>query len=236
MRNRHRRTPLLEAAAAGDTQSLRRWIAEGSPLDVLDSAGHSAACLAAEEGHADVLRILREHGAQIFRCEAFRDGTPLAHLKAFDHPGVIAFFFDEGARHIGQTTLEALLREREGPGASRFGVLMERLDALAGPPPHPLAEELLLAAVATDRLDLMRWLARRGVDLDGRIEIASGATTALAHAAARLRVKSVRFLLDAGASVERALGGRDVISVVGWEDQDMASRDRILTLFRDAAR
>ena len=87
-----------------------------------------------------------------------------------------------------------------------------------------------------DHLELMSWLARRGVDLDGKVEIAGGSTTALAHAAARLRVKSVRFLLDAGASVERALGGRDVISVVGWEDQDMASCDRILAMLRDAAR
>lgn len=226
----------MAAAACGDTQSLHRLIALGSPLDTLDSVGHSAACLAAEGGHAEVLGILHEHGAPIFRCEAFQDGTPLAHLKAFDHPAVIAFYFDNGARHIGRMTLEALLRDREGLGATRVAVLMERLEAMAGPPPLPLAEELLLAAAGIDDLELMRWLARRGVDLDGRVEIAADSTTALAFAAARLRVKSVRFLLDAGASVERALGGRDVISVVGWEDQDMASRDRILTMLRDAAR
>ena len=47
MTNRYRRTALMEAAASGDAQSLRGLITGGSPLDTLDSVGHSAACLAA---------------------------------------------------------------------------------------------------------------------------------------------------------------------------------------------
>lgn len=225
---------LLAAAEHGRTEELLALIDGGSVLDVVDPVGHSAACFAAEAGHVSVLRALRDHGAPIFRCDAFGAGTPLAHVRAFDHPAVVAFYLEQGADRIGATTLEALMRGAAEPERGRLAVLMERLEARPGAPPFPLAEELLLAATATERLDILRWLADRGLDLDRPIEMAGAPPTALAHAAARLRVASVRFLLGRGASVERALGGRDVIAAVGWEDQQMDARDRILGMLRDA--
>src|SRR5215471_6539740 len=65
LKNRGRRTPLMEAAASGSLDGVRRLLAEGAAVDDKDAVGHSALSFAAWRGHSQVAKALIAAGADV---------------------------------------------------------------------------------------------------------------------------------------------------------------------------
>lgn len=68
---------LLDAARAGDTALLERYLDAGAPVDLIDPQGNSLLMLAAYHGHAGTVRVLAARGADVDRVND-RAQTPLA--------------------------------------------------------------------------------------------------------------------------------------------------------------
>ena len=63
-RDANEQTPLMLAAAHGDTDRVRRLIAVGARLDDTDRQGNTALALAQKAGHKDIADMLRKAGAR----------------------------------------------------------------------------------------------------------------------------------------------------------------------------
>ncbi|CAM9932195.1 unnamed protein product, partial [Discosporangium mesarthrocarpum] len=56
-------TPLLQVAFHGHVHLAKRLLGVGARLDAKNKQGYTAACLASQEGHVDVLRFLLDRQA-----------------------------------------------------------------------------------------------------------------------------------------------------------------------------
>lgn len=89
--------PLLNAAASGDTPTVLQLLNHGHHAnEALPIIGTRPLTLAAAYGHADVVRVLLEHGAEV-NAEDFTGWTAL-HAGSFTgDPGTISLLLDRGA-------------------------------------------------------------------------------------------------------------------------------------------
>jgi len=55
--------PLREAASQGQTARVSTWLTSGLPIDAADAGGRTALMLAAQQGRAEVVRLLLSKGA-----------------------------------------------------------------------------------------------------------------------------------------------------------------------------
>src|SRR5439155_10796576 len=55
----------LKAAGRGDLKAIRKWVADGMPVIWPGSGNTTALICAAENGHADAVKMLIEAGAQL---------------------------------------------------------------------------------------------------------------------------------------------------------------------------
>ena len=56
---------LLQAAASGDLQEIRRLLAAGAPIDTRDGQGHTALLLAVDANHVRIAKALLDAGASV---------------------------------------------------------------------------------------------------------------------------------------------------------------------------
>lgn len=197
-------TPLMKAAAEGDSGTVGRLIESSADVDAESRYGWTALMFAAREGHYNVVELLLHAGATADQVSesvppapmATRGGyyptTALAEALKYDHFEVAALLLDHiGDVHpldmIAAANLETLdwlraLREQGGNPAATTGL------GFHGSP--------LCAASAAGRLANVQWLiAEQGVDVDQRI----GDTNALEQAVRNDHVETVEFLLRQGA-------------------------------------
>jgi hypothetical protein len=79
---------LIEAAANGDTKTLRELLQGGAAVDAQDEQGWTPLCWAAGRGDAAAVRLLLEHGADV--TLAGRDQrTPLRIARAAERREVV---------------------------------------------------------------------------------------------------------------------------------------------------
>src|SRR6478736_1295606 len=68
---------LVDAAARGDVERVRRLLADGVPVDARDSSGRTAVTAAALGDHVDVARVLIDAGADVDIQDAERNNPLL---------------------------------------------------------------------------------------------------------------------------------------------------------------
>ena len=68
-------TPLIQAAARGDAQEVRRLLDAGAPINARDARGRNAVLAATQGGHVEAARVLITRGADINAQDDIRDSA-----------------------------------------------------------------------------------------------------------------------------------------------------------------
>jgi ankyrin repeat protein len=194
---------LIEAAARGDGDRVRRLLDAGATIDTRDSGGRNALLAATQGGHAEVARLLIDRGADVNAQDGIQDSAfllagargltaivraalPKADPKVLNRYGGTALI---PACHYGHVETVRVLLEWPGPNridvnhVNRLGwsALLEAVILGDGGPRHTEIVRLLLAHGAHPNL-----ADREGV-------------TPLGHAAQRRQTAVAELLRRAGA-------------------------------------
>ncbi|MFF1715509.1 ankyrin repeat domain-containing protein [Streptomyces sp. NPDC058268] len=168
---------LVRSAGDGDVVEVARLLGQGAVVDAPGRGGRTALDLAAEQGHADVVRQLVGGGADLGQqAGEYQELTPLCLAANRGHTAVAGVLLDAGARTGAQ---------------GRLGYVPLVLAATAGDEGHPETVDLLLDRGA-DINALMKhrtaldWAVRFGQEemvhrLLGRGAIPSAGTLAAAR-------------------------------------------------------
>jgi ankyrin repeat protein len=90
------RTPLMNAAVAGDFMTARSLLEGGADTNETTNCGHSALWFAASKGHLEIVRLLAEEE----KVTAIDDGSPLRIACSNGHLTVARNRCDQGALQI----------------------------------------------------------------------------------------------------------------------------------------
>lgn len=220
---------LVAAAADGRVDEARFCLARGVEVDGYDMHSRQAIQEAVKNGHADVVRVLVDGGAD--PDERWNSATMLTLAAESGHPAVIQALIDGGAdlhgvqalrenalmkavekgRHDTAQTLidlgiDVSARDARGRSAlsraiaNRDAAMVARLKAAGAVEPDEAARELL-AAVRTGDVSRVRALIGGGVDLTFKDD---RERTALEEAVEARHLDVVEALLEAGALDQEA--------------------------------
>lgn len=89
-------TPVLRAADAGHTKSVRMLLDKGANVKHADNEGRTALSLAAVRGHKVAAKLLLKNGAEM-NAQDKKGNTPLAVATEKDHDAVVRFLLESGA-------------------------------------------------------------------------------------------------------------------------------------------
>ena len=89
-------TPLLRAADAGHTKSVRMLLNKGANIKHADNESRTSLSLAAVNGHKVVAKLLLKNGAEI-NAQDKTGNTPLALAAEKNHDAVVRFLLESGA-------------------------------------------------------------------------------------------------------------------------------------------
>ncbi|WP_157246163.1 ankyrin repeat domain-containing protein [Nonomuraea typhae] len=89
-------TRMFGLARAGDTETLRAYVAAGLPVNLANGKGDTLLMLAAYHGHAETVRMLAELGADPGR-QNDRGQTPLAGAVFKKERDVVTILLEAGA-------------------------------------------------------------------------------------------------------------------------------------------
>ena len=87
---------MFDLARAGERDQLAAYVDAGVPVDLTDADGNTLLMLAAYHGHADTVRMLAEHAADVNRAND-RGQTPLAGAVFKDEAAVVSVLLGAGA-------------------------------------------------------------------------------------------------------------------------------------------
>ncbi|MEZ4333626.1 MAG: ankyrin repeat domain-containing protein [Myxococcota bacterium] len=211
--------PVVEAGRRGDVELIRKLLAAGSAVDVVDPDGDRALGRAAEGGHADAVRLLLASGAAVDMADG-QGRTPLLRAAAARGTGADAAFAallaagaDPNARDRRNRGIAYHLAESATPG--KVEALQSRaVQADSG----DLTEAITRAAVAERPESLKALLALSG---DPRLR-----TPALCGALAGGRTEAIETLLAHGADANATCedGGRPLIAAARGGDETLVRR------------
>jgi ankyrin repeat protein len=202
------RRPLMLAARSGSVETVRALLAAGAAVDARESArGTTALMQAADQGHADVIALLVEQGADVAAASApvVRDGRTAALGKSDDPRAavrrqVIAILCDQPTPDLGRLQdLSGEITEDEALA-----------DAAAASGANP-------CNLQRDSLGFV--IAEGGRRNRGPREPDGGELTALIYAARTGSIEAARVLLDAGADVNQ-------VTRYGWSPLLAATQNR----------
>ncbi|MGW7102731.1 ankyrin repeat domain-containing protein [Streptomyces sp. NPDC054838] len=90
---------LVRSAGDGDVLEVSRLLGQNAAVDGPNSDGRTALDVAAERGHATVVRLLVEAGAGPEQpAGEYRESTPLCLAAMHGHTAVVAVLLDAGAQ------------------------------------------------------------------------------------------------------------------------------------------
>lgn len=85
-------SPMMQAAAVGEAERVRRLLEQGAHVNVLDDLiGTTALHLAAQGGHVEVVRLLVDHGAYVNLQAPSHGFTPLMNAVWHRQAEVVAY-------------------------------------------------------------------------------------------------------------------------------------------------
>ncbi len=196
------RTALHLAAANGHHEVARILLAHGAAVDAQtkawDGPGETPLTMAAEAGHAEVIAVLAEAGAEL---TGPADSTPpLTTAAGAGHEAAVRELIQRGAS-VAAGDQEALVEAANGGHLDVVGTLLEAgADANQYPADNWSA---LTAAVANNHLQVATRLLEAGADPDG----GQGGLGPLDQAVMNGNQDLVQLLLEAGADANRRGSG-----------------------------
>ncbi len=219
MAREKRQEQLFMAVRAGDSNSVRRLLSEGTDINAPDRRGWTALMYAAANNRIDIANIFMASGGDVNA----RDNvgwTPLMVAVGNGHPQMVELLLKHGANReardlYGQTAAmkaalaghKAILRlfqESSDTSVPTIGSGEEPKVEIS-PALREDLEKFLDAAKRGDRKEVTEFLAR-GMDVDARDQLG---WTALMYACAENHVEVAKLLLSKGAAVN----GRNKL---GW--------------------
>jgi Ankyrin repeats (3 copies) len=90
---------MSEAAAQGQTRTVKAYLAHGVPINARDSDGSTAANAAAVGGSVEVLELLRSRGADLNATTSFGE-SPLSEAIEMKRASAVAYLRAHGAKEI----------------------------------------------------------------------------------------------------------------------------------------
>jgi ankyrin repeat protein len=234
------RRPLMLAARAGSVAAVRALLDRGADANAKESArGTTALMQAADQGHADVIAVLIQHGADVAATSApvVRDGRTAALGKADDPRAavrrqVVAILCDQPTPDLSRlqelvtdSTEDAVLAEATA-GGDPCGLQRDGLGFVIAPggrnrgPREPDGGELtaLVYAARSGSTDAARVLLDAGADVN---QVTRYGWSALLAATQNRNYRLGKFLIERGADVNLANKG-------GWTPLYLATDNRNL--------
>jgi ankyrin repeat protein len=184
----------FEAAERGNAGRVRELLEKRPDLaDETDGRTLSALHYAASEGHAEVVRVLLDSGADP-KVSALGGMTPLFLAAAGGHAPVVVLLVEHGADPNARSPWNPV---RVAAGEGHAGVVRALLDLGADPEGHNIPP--LMAAASNGHLGIMDMLVKAGAKVN-RVTL-EDFSSALTVAASRGQVEAVQWLVAHGANV-----------------------------------
>jgi ankyrin repeat protein len=206
------RRPLMLAARAGSIDAVRALLDAGAdPNAKEEERGTSALMQAADQGHADVITLLAENGADVAAVSAavFRDGRTAALGKSGD------------PRNAVRRQVIAIICDEPSPDLSTLREL------IAASSEDEVIADLADANFVVSTEDICSRMQRGALGFVGGFSGGSrperqpdgGELTALVYAARAGSIDAARALLDAGADINQ-------VTRYGWSPLLAATQNR----------
>jgi ankyrin repeat protein len=184
----------FQAAERGDADRVEELLRERPNLaDETDGRTLSALHYAASEGHADVVRVLLDGGADP-RVSALGGMTPLFLAAAGGHAEVAVILVKRGADANARSPWNPV---RVAAGEGHLEVVRALLKVGADPEGHNIPP--LMAAASAGHLEIMDLLVKAGAKVN-RVTL-DDFSSALTVAASRGQIEAVQWLIAHGANV-----------------------------------
>lgn len=165
------KTALMLAAAGGFTDTVKLLIGRGADVKIRDNYGTTALIAAATSGHPDAAVVLMKQGAD----PTFKDssgGSALSNATFFGHTETVIALLNNMSELSPEVGNE-LLMLAAGLGHKKIAAAL--LDKGVSPNATGIKKRTaLMAAVAFDKLELVKLLLKHGADINARDE--DGAT------------------------------------------------------------
>lgn len=182
---------LMVAASEGKAEVARLLIERGAEVDAADVYGTTALIVAATSGHTDVVALLLEHGADPAASDS-SGGSPLVNATFFGHADTVKLLLSKLPKLEKQDGEELLMMAAGLGHAEIVGALLDYGVNING---RGLKQRTaLMAAAAFNKIDVVRMLLARGVDLAAADEDGETALTV----AREKGNDEIAALLDAG--------------------------------------
>lgn len=113
---------LRRAASAGDLAKVKELLAAGADVNAANTYGGTALAFASDKGHAEVVDLLLERGANVNVSDRFYQETPLGWAARHGHAGIVRSLLAKGAEGESRALMTAV-----GEGhAAVVKVILER--------------------------------------------------------------------------------------------------------------
>jgi len=212
---------LMFAASEGHLDVVQWLLGQGTNVNDADNYGTTALIVASTAGHHEVVKLLLAHDAD----PQVRDDSgsaPLVNAVYFGHTETVQLLIDHlmqgnNSSSSESSSQEGMLQNRD-PQTLASLEKKRRLDKRDG-------EELMMLAAGLGHIDVVRLMAKAGIDVNGR---GLKQRTPLMSAAAFNRVDVINVLLEAGADpLARDEDGNTAIDVA--QDRGSADVEAVLT-------
>jgi outer membrane protein assembly factor BamB len=215
---------LFAAARAGDVAGVRARLDAGVSPDAANRLGTTAAAMAADRGHTDVVRLLVERGADVNARDGFFRATPLRLALGGGHVELAVWLLEHGARDADFALHDAV--ERNDERLARAALATGRVEPLE-------LEAARRALGAQSSESLRRLLAQARAARPARVPFAIPAQR-LREFAGRYRTRGsssteVMVAVEGGGVALRTEGQPDLIALPIGEDRfENAAGDAIV--------
>jgi ankyrin repeat protein len=165
-----RTTPLMEAIHYDNLAAVRLLLKQGASVNVTNEGGATPLMLAAHDGRPTAAQLLIAAGASV-NGQDHQGDTPLTEAIRSGNPRIVQMLLAHGAVTAVNTDPTALFPLSIGP-ANPISLALSQLfqkgllyDINA---PNAAGRTLLMAAIDSGRLDLVRFLVAHGADVNAR--------------------------------------------------------------------